>query len=266
MLLVRFGCLVLCLALASAGLAASPSFDCKTAKTARELATCNDAKLAAADRELAAAWQSVGARLDPATLTAMRKDQQKFLSDLNTGFDSSVWGKAGPPAAAAMRAQVARLKRDANDADDDPLTGLDTALRERIAFLRALTPASSVAGLWKNADAELLIVPAQNGAYQVTFGMTSYGFEKYSCHFSGTFTGNGDTLVAAAVQNADPDIDDFGAGTIRIARTGQILTINQPEARTSGAPWLCPRVPGLTGSLFHTGLTADQAYRLTPDN
>ena len=36
--------------------AAEPSFDCRTAKTARELATCNDAKLAAADRELAAAW------------------------------------------------------------------------------------------------------------------------------------------------------------------------------------------------------------------
>jgi uncharacterized protein len=35
--------------------AAEPSFDCRTAKTARELATCGDLKLAAADRELAAA-------------------------------------------------------------------------------------------------------------------------------------------------------------------------------------------------------------------
>ena len=42
---------------------AEPSFDCRTAKTARELAIC-DAKLAAADRELAAAWREAIARLD----------------------------------------------------------------------------------------------------------------------------------------------------------------------------------------------------------
>ena len=45
--------------------AAEPSFDCRTAKTARELATCGDARLAAADRELATAWREAIARLDP---------------------------------------------------------------------------------------------------------------------------------------------------------------------------------------------------------
>ena len=38
--------------------AAELSFDCRTARTARELATCADARIAAVDRELAAAWQN----------------------------------------------------------------------------------------------------------------------------------------------------------------------------------------------------------------
>jgi uncharacterized protein len=63
-------------------LAAEPSFDCRTARTARELATCADATIAAADRELAAAWQNAIAPLDPATVKALRADQKKFLEDL----------------------------------------------------------------------------------------------------------------------------------------------------------------------------------------
>ena len=159
-------------------LAAWPSFDCKTAKTGRELATCNDSRLAAADRDLASIWQSATAHLDSTTLAALRKDHQMFLSALNEGFNSSIWGKAGPPPTASMRLRVSELKRDASDPDDDPLMMLEIQLRERIAFLRALMHANSFAGLWKNADAELWIAAGENGSYQVTFGLTSYGFEK----------------------------------------------------------------------------------------
>jgi uncharacterized protein len=53
--------------------AAESSFDCRTARTARELATCADARIAAADRELAAAWQNAIAPLDPATVKALRE-------------------------------------------------------------------------------------------------------------------------------------------------------------------------------------------------
>ena len=42
--------------------AAEPSFDCRTAKTARELATCNDAKLAAAEM---IRWEVEVPALDP---------------------------------------------------------------------------------------------------------------------------------------------------------------------------------------------------------
>src|SRR5262249_39978254 len=73
--------------------AAEPSFDCRTAKTARELATCDDVKLAAADRELAAAWREAIARLDPVTAKALREDQRKYLSDIDDGFDAELWGK-----------------------------------------------------------------------------------------------------------------------------------------------------------------------------
>ena len=76
--------------------AAEPSFDCRTAKTARELATCNDAKLAAADCELAAAWREAIGRLDPVTAKALREDQRKFLSDIDDGFDAELWGKQEP--------------------------------------------------------------------------------------------------------------------------------------------------------------------------
>jgi len=255
--------LIFYLLLAPYALAASPSFDCKTAKTARELATCNDTRLAAADRDLASIWQSATAHLDSTTLAALRKDQQKFLSALNEGFNSSIWGKAGPPPTASMRLQVSELKRDASDPDDDPLMMLEMQLRERIAFLRALVQANSFAGLWKNADAELWIAPGENGSYQVTFGLTSYGLEKYSCHFSGVSTASGETLASSAAHNTD--LDDV-EGNIRIVRTGQTLTVTQDGPNKSGAPWICPRVPALTGPMFHTGLTADQAYRLTPDN
>src|SRR6185503_17066301 len=70
--------------------AAEPSFDCRT-KTARELATCGDVKLAAADRELEAAWREAIARLDPVTAKALREDQRKFLSDIDDGFDAELW-------------------------------------------------------------------------------------------------------------------------------------------------------------------------------
>jgi len=138
----------------AAPLAAEPSFDCHTAKTARELATCADARIATADRELAAAWQHAIASLDPATAKALRADQKKFLEDLDTGFEGDVWGKQSPPEGKELRAQIARMRRGD---DSDALADLEAQLRERVAFLRSLAPAASLAGLWKNHDSELVL-------------------------------------------------------------------------------------------------------------
>ena len=59
-------------------------FDCRTARTARELATCADARIAAADRELAAAWQNAIAPLDPATVKALREPIRRSSSKIST--------------------------------------------------------------------------------------------------------------------------------------------------------------------------------------
>ena len=103
--------LLLAPALAAPLAAAEPSFDCRTARTARELATCADARIAAADRELAAAWQNAIAGPDPATVKALRADHKKFLEDLDSGFEGEVWGKQSPPEGKELRAQIARMRR-----------------------------------------------------------------------------------------------------------------------------------------------------------
>ena len=165
--------------------AAEPSFDCRTARTARELATCADARIAAADRELAAAWQNAIAGLDPATVKALRADQKQFLEDLDSGFEGEVWGKQSPPEGRELRAQIARLRRGG---DVDALADLEAQLRERIAFLRNLSPAASYAGLWKNHDSELwLAADGGEAHYRATFGTTTFGWAKYHCHFTAGF-------------------------------------------------------------------------------
>jgi len=114
-----------------------------------------------------------------------------------------------------------------------------------------------------NADAEVWIAPAADGKYDVMFGLTSYGFDKYQCHFTGTFSAGADGLVARGVHNTDSEFDDTIDDGIRIMRTGQTLAVSQPApASGDGPPWVCPHVTALTGPLFHTGLKADQAYRL----
>ena len=122
--------LLLLLALSPAAplAAAEPSFDCRTARTARELATCADAGIATADRELAAAWQHAIVPLDPAAVKALRADQKKFLEDPDSGFEGEVWGKQSPPEGNELRAQIARMRRGGDFGDfADPLfhTGLN---------------------------------------------------------------------------------------------------------------------------------------------
>jgi uncharacterized protein YecT (DUF1311 family) len=174
--------LLLAPSLAAPLAAAEPSFDYRTARTPRELATCADARIAAADRELAAAWRNAIAGLDPAAVKALRADQKKFLEDLDSGFEGEVWGKQSPPEGRELRAQIARTRRGG---DFDALSDLEAQLRERIVFLRNLTPAASYAGLWKNHDSELWL--AANGGeahYRATFGTTTFGWAKYHCHFT----------------------------------------------------------------------------------
>jgi len=253
----------------AAAAAAEPSFDCRTAKTAREFATCGDLKLAAADRELAAAWHEAVARLDPATAKALREDQRKFLSDIDAGFDAELWGKQDPPEGKELRAQIAQLRRGG---DYDALAALEAELRERVAFLRHLTPAAPFVGLWKNHNSELLVTAANDGDYHASYGTTNFGWAKYHCHFTAAFaaaSGAADKRLAAhAPHNTDPEVDDDSASTLFMARDGALLTLAEETPDHVGDAQLsriCPRRGEFDEPLFHTGLRAEDARRLKPD-
>jgi uncharacterized protein len=191
------------------------SFACRMTKSARAMATCAHSQLATADIDLEAAYESMLARVDAETTTALREDQRKYLADLDRGFESSVWGKADPPQGAALRAAIEQMHRGA---DRGPLAALEVQMRERIAFLRSLAQPRSVTGLWKNNNAELLIVHVDpdlatqtrsakagvnfgdddRGHYEVTFGMVVYGFPQDHCHFTAAFRAAADGLRALA--------------------------------------------------------------------
>jgi hypothetical protein len=264
--------------------AAELPFACRLEQSARAMATCADAQLAAADRELEAAYESILAHLDAETATALREDQKKFRADLDRGFGSSVWGSSQPPRGAALRAAVAELRRTAAG---ETLAGLEAQLRERITFLRGLAPPTSVTGLWKNHDAELLIVHVDpdlsaqarsakagvnfgdddRGHYDVTFGMTAYGLPDDHCHFTAKFRASAEGLLAPEAHNTDPGTERDIAGKLQIARAGPmtvVLTQSPNGAAPADQHGVCPKLPALTGPLFHTNLRLDQAFRLKP--
>ncbi|HTV28171.1 MAG TPA: hypothetical protein VMF32_10360 [Xanthobacteraceae bacterium] len=274
---------VLLIALAAPLSAGDLSFACRMEKTARAMATCANAELAATDLDVQAAFESTFAHVDAETASALREDQKKYLADLDRGFESSVWGKADPPQGAALRGVIAQMRLGA---DGDPLAALEVRMRERIAFLRSLAPFTSVTGLWKNNNAELLIAhvdpdlspQARNakggvnfgdddrGRYDATFGMALYGFAQDHCHFTAVFRAAPEGLRASGVRNTDPEVEQDIAGNLLIARTTPMaLTLTQALSDGVSSPdqhRVCPHLPALTGPLFHTGLKADQVFRL----
>jgi hypothetical protein len=274
---------VLLIALAAPLSAGDLSFACRLEKTARAMATCANAELAATDLDVQAAFESTFAHVDAETASALREDQKKYFADLDRGFESSVWGKADPPQGAALRGAISQMRLGA---DGDPLAALEAQMRERIAFLRSLAPFTSVTGLWKNNNAELLVAhvdpdlspQARNakggvnfgdddrGHYDATFGMAVYGFGQDQCHFTAVFRAAPEGLRASGVHNTDPAGEQDIAGKLLIARTTPMaLTLTQalPDGVTSADQHrVCPRLPALTGPLFHTSLKADQASRL----
>jgi uncharacterized protein YecT (DUF1311 family) len=286
MILAATAMLLLTLAFVAPLSAGDLSFACRTEKTARGMATCADAQLAATDLDLQAAYESTLAHVDAETAKALREDQKKYLADLDHGFESSIWGKADPPQGAALRSAIAQMHRGA---DGDPLATLEVQMRERIAFLRGLAPATSVTGLWKNNNAELLIVHVDpdltpqtrsakagvnfgdddRGHYEVTLGMSVYGSAQDHCHFTAAFRASADGLHAPGAHNTDPEVDQDIAGKLLIARAGPMaLTLTQASpdgARSADKQSVCPRLPALTGPLFHTSLKTDQVFRLKPD-
>jgi len=95
--------------------------------------------------------------------------------------------------------------------------------------------------------------------------MTVYGFAEDQCHFTAIFRAAPEGLRSPGVRSMDPGGEDIAAKLIIARSTPMALTLTQafPDpAPSSKERWICPRLPAMTGALFHTGLKADQAFRL----
>ena len=194
------------------------------ARTARELATCADARIAAADRELAA-WQH---GCDPATVKALRADQKKFLEDLDSGFEGEVWGKQSRRGKVARADRAPAPRRRLRCAGD-----LEAQLRERLAFLRDPTPATSYAGLGRTTISLWVAADGGEAHYRATFGMTTFGCGKYHCHFTAAFAAADKGFAAMAAHNTDPEVDEDTASRLSMTRSGAILVLTE-EIRQCG--------------------------------
>ena len=166
-----------------------------------------------------------------------------------------------------MRAQIARLRRGG---DFDALADLEAQLRERLAFLRNLSPAASYAGLWKNHDSELwLAADGGEAHYRATFGTTTFGWAKYHCHFTAAFAAADKGFAATAAHNTDPEVEEDTASTLRMTRSGAMLLLNEEIPDNAGETKLtriCPRGGDFADPLFHTGLKPGEAHRLKPED
>ena len=175
-------------------------------------------------------------------MNALRADQKKFLEELDSGFEGEVLGKQSPPEGKELRAQIARMRRGG---DFDALADLEAQLRERIAFLRSLTPATSYAGLWKNHDSELwLAADGREAHYRATFGTTTFGWAKYHCHFTAEFAAADKGVATTAAHNTDPEVDEDTASTLLMARSGAMLVLTEEIPDNAGEaklPRICPR-------------------------
>lgn len=231
---------------ATAIAAEHPSFDCATARTARELAVCALPSLAAADRSLARALRAAGARLGRADTESLAADQRAFLLRIDIGFDGRLWGKQEPPDLAGRRAEVRRIADGSETAQ---------ALREqmvlRALLLDAIDPRrGDFVGLFVSRNGHVEIGPAVDGRHPVTLSIGSYGWEKYHCDFEASFARLGDRLIAEEVRN---DEADRRVTRLELAIDGARLRIVEETPETSSDPHVgraCPRISPLGAPFF----------------
>ena len=191
----------------------------------------------------------------------------KFLSDIDDGFDAELWGKQDRPEGKELRAQVAQLRRGG---DYDALAALEAQLRERIAFLRNLTPTASFTGLWKNHDFGNFgrgrrQRPLPHGLRQQQFRLGEISVPLHRRLRRGTSGAADKGLAAPAAHNTD--VDENTASTLLMTRNDATLTLSE-NFRTMPATRRCRASPhggDFREPFFHTGLRADDARRLKPD-
>lgn len=244
--------------LAAAALAATlpvlaaekPSFDCATAGTAREKVVCRDARLAAADRAMAAAYGDARRLLPPAFGEALKADQIEFLRLTEAGFDAEIWFKANvPDDPKTVEADIRRTLAENRQAID----GLRAEIDDRTAMLRTVrADASGFVGQWKSARAGLTIAPRRDGVHAVHYSAPSYGWPKYACDFDGKARIEGDRLIVDFVEEEGPDT--LPRGHLVVTRGGPFLdileTVDEAKTGDDRQYWICARSPEVKGRFF----------------
>lgn len=228
----------------------TPSFDCATARTARETVTCRDPRLARADRDMAAAYSAARKRLRAPVAEALRGDQKRFLEGLESGFDAEIWFKGNVPETA--KAAAADLRR-VIAASPEKLTELRAEIDGRTAMLRAVRDeAPGFVGTWRNAAATLTIAPASSGVHAVRYVDPSYGWPKYQCSFTGLARPDGAGLIVDFDQ--PDDADALPRGHAHLDRAGPFLDLAETTDETKTGDdrgyWICNHQPGLKGRFF----------------
>jgi len=244
-----------------AAAAEKPSFDCASAKTAREMAGCAAPEAAAADRAMAEAYAAARRRLAPAEATALAADQRAFLGRIDDGFDFYLWGKQEPPGRAERRATVRRAVGERAD-DIAELVG---QIRERARLLAAIDGGGAgPVGVFVEHESRMRIHPAADGAHRIEFTSADWARPKYHCDFAADARPAKGALVAEEVEN-----DEAGRRVTRLTITvrGALLTIAETTDETGADPDIgraCPRIPPLARPLFRidpTSLPADHPIR-----
>jgi hypothetical protein len=245
--------LVLATGATAAVAAEKPSFDCATAKTAREKVVCRDARLAASDRAMAAAYGDAR-RLLPSDLRApLAKDQAEFLRMLEAGFDAEIWFKANVPEdPKKVEADIRRTLAEGRDTID----ALRAEIDDRTAMLRSIRgDVSDVVGRWKNARATLTVGPRLRGTHAVRYEAPSYGWPKYACSFEGTGRLEGDRLIVEFAPEEGSEA--LPRGRLVATRTGPLLdileTVDEGKTGDERQYWICARSPEVKGRFLAVG-------------
>jgi len=230
--------------------AEKPSFDCATAATAREKVVCRDARLAAADRAMAAAYGDARRLLPRHLAEPLRRDQAEFLRLLEAGFDAEMWFKGNvPDDPKQVEADIRRTLAEGRDT----LDALRAEIDDRTAMLRTVRAAvTGFVGRWKSARATLTIEPRRNGTHAVHYSAPSYGWPKYACDFDGDGHIDGDRLIVDLERGTDPD--GLAHGRIVITSDGAFLdvleTLDETKSGDDHQYWICAHAPEVKGRFF----------------
>jgi uncharacterized protein YecT (DUF1311 family) len=214
--LVGLAALVLAAAMWISGIssvAAQPSFDCRTSREPVEQAICTSKPLSKLDRDIALAYKSAMARLDPQARQILREHQRRFLAARDGAFGLEYFDL---PEYLAQRVK-----------ELDAIEGTN-----RVGYLgRWVVPSGGVS----------ISTDTGEGGLKIAVNVADGTLGRWVCDFAGTAAPDGDALLVTAPPDA------YEGWSLRLERTGAALKVTSqpPPGQTSADPPFC----GKRGSL-----------------